>query len=77
MQVLQPYQLGVRPMQIEITGISETDALHTMFYHLRMAAACFENCPKHIDTPENVDALWQPAFDAFLEALETAYDDAA
>ena len=39
MQVLQPYQLGVRPMQIEITGISETDALHTMFYHLRMAAA--------------------------------------
>lgn len=61
-------------MQIEITGISETDAMHTMFYHLRLAAACFENCPKHIDTTEGVDGLWQPAFDAFVEALEAAYE---
>ena len=62
-------------MNIEITCLPETDAMHTMFYHLRLAAACFEGCPKHIDAPE-VGPLWQPAFDAFVEALEAAYDDA-
>ena len=59
-------------MNIEITGVPEADAMHTMFYHLRLAAACFENCTKHIDTPE-VGELWKPAFEAFVEQLEAAY----
>ena len=61
-------------MNIEITGIDERDAVYTMFYHLRLAAACFENTPTEIEMPCAL-GMWEPAFAAFVSEMNRAYED--
>ena len=61
-------------MNIQIYGIEEKDAMHTMFYHLRIACALFENTPLDIVVPDDF-GIAGPAVTAFLDALNKAYAD--
>ena len=59
---------------IEITGMGEQDALHTMWYHLRMAAMMFENAPLSFPIPD-FGELWEPAIKAWVSAMKDSYND--